>query len=159
MLKTYLKKMLFTLIGGVIFAIFFGLEYLLITNFFCEIEGKLLLQYIMILIALLLSLFIILILRVKSSAKKEEYLELQKDTEYSLKSDLLFTLKSSDFTAEILVLLTICLPMFIMTGINSGTDFLPSVFATFVLTVLSVVLLIIFDIPLWIITHNNWNKG
>ncbi len=158
MLKTYLKKLLFTLIGGVIFAIFFGLEYLLITKFFCEIEGRLLLQYIMILIALLISLFILLIARVKSKTKKEEYLKLQKGTEYSLKTDLLFTLKSNDFTAEILVLFTICLPMFIMTGINSGTDFLPFVFATFVLSVLSLVLLIIFDIPLWLIAHNKWHK-
>lgn len=159
MLKTYFKKLLAALIGTVIFAIFFCLEYLLITNFFCEIEGRLLLQYAMILVALLITLLIILIARVCSRHKKEEYLELRKDTKYTLKEDLWFILKSKDFTAEILVTLTVCLPLFIMTGINSGTAFLPFVFATFVLTVLSLILLCVFDLPIWLIVHNKWNKN
>lgn len=157
MFAVYFKKILFTAVWTIVFGVFFGIEYLVVTKFFFSLEGKLLLQYALILLALMLTLLIVLIARVKNFNKKDEYLSEMKD-KYSLKKDLLYILKSKEFISEILATLTVCIPLFLWTGFKSGTSFLPFVFATFVLSVVSLLLMIIFDIPIWIIVHNRWIK-
>lgn len=95
--------------------------------------------------------------RLKNSVNREKYLSVL-DGEFVVKKDIILILKSKDYIAEILALLTLDLPLSLYAGIAEKTPFFPLVIGTLLLIIISVISFSIIDIPLWLLVHKKWAK-
>ena len=117
--------------------------------------GGLLTRTISIIATSVFNLILLYRFRLKNSVNREKYLSVF-DGKFIFKKDIVLTLKSKDYIAETLALLTLDLPLFLYAGIAIKTPFFPLVIGTLLLIIISVVSFSIIDITLWLLVHKRW---
>lgn len=158
MIKLYFKKIFLALLLFLttFSALFVSFYLCYIITYSLEIKD-LLSRTISIIATLVFNLIFWYRFRLKNSVNREKYLSVF-DGKFILKKDIILILKSKDYIAEILALLTLDLPLFLYVGIAVKTPFFPLVIGTFLLIIISVVSFSIIDITLWLLVHKRWAK-
>lgn len=105
-------------------------------------------------IATMICLIIAYKLRVKNIAAKTKYIT----TNNTFLKDIIYTLKSREYIAELISLETICIPIFVYGAISENTPFVPFIVGTLALILVSILAFSLVDILLWLLVYRRWKK-
>ena len=151
MFKLYLNKLL----TMICFAVLFLAIYLIGFSLSSVLTNLIMICRIVFLcIATICCLIIVYKLRVKNITAKTKYIT----TNNTFLKDIIYTIKSRDYIAELLSLETICIPIFIYAAISEHTPAVPFVIGTTALIVTSVLAFSLVDITIWLIVYKRWRK-
>lgn len=151
MIKLYFNKLL----TMICFAIVFLAIYLIGFSLASVLTNLVVIcRMIFLCIATISCLIIAYKLRVKNITAKTKYIT----TDNTFLKDIIYTLKSREYIAELLSLETICIPIFIYAAISENTPFMPFVIGTLALILISICAFSLIDITLWLLVYRRWKK-
>lgn len=158
MTRLYFKKLLSVVVGFVLWAViyFIGFNLLLtVSNIF---ENQILYYFIVYGIPLIIILAIVFNRRAGNVDLKRSYKNAFDNSKPSLKEEIMYILKSSDFQAEILAFASFFIPFDIIVGFGAEIPWWASIITAIVVLGALVAICGVFDFILWTIVHINWRK-
>jgi len=166
MVKLYLKKLLYTLVFGVLFLIIFmpviafvwvHLASFLQSSLKISFPQKLN-YYLALSIALFLELLGVYFLRIDNPRYKEAYKSQMKDEIYAFRADFITTLKSTENISHTSAFLSLFVPYLLLTAVGKGTPLVSIIFRTLMAMIVAGALFALINTLHWCIVHRGWKR-